>query len=136
MGTAVKARMGWHEGIVLCYLVVLGEHVMEHREDRKHTNIPTECEQLLIKELAEIADNEYYMSALDPEAFSEELSEPERRRGRALRGHKRILETVTKFRELQSRLKCKTCLLELSEQLQLQTQGLSEIERAWNIERE
>jgi len=108
---------------------------MEKTNDQVHTNIPSECEQQLIRELVELADHEYYMLGLGPDFGVGEGSDPDRRRERYVRGHKRVLETIARMRELQSRLKCKACLMELATQLQLQNQGLREIERAWDIER-
>jgi hypothetical protein len=109
--------------------------VRAQNEDN-HTNIPSECEQQLIQELAELADHEYYMLGMGPDFGAGENPDPDRRRGRYVRGRARMLETIAQMRELQSRLKCKACLMELSKQIQLQTQGLREIERAWGIERE
>ena len=108
---------------------------MEQRDEIEHTNIPSECEKLLIQELAELVEHEYYLIGLGLGLGLVDDINQDRRRERAAMGHSRMLETITRMREILGHLKCKACLLDLSEQLQLQTRGLREIEGAWGLER-
>jgi hypothetical protein len=61
----------------------------------EHTIIDGECFQKQIKELAELCNNEYYMSALQI-ATSEE---------RAVREKNRILQSIEEFKDIQKKNK-------------------------------
>ena len=88
-----------------------------------HSRIPNECYQERIKELAEICDNEYHMSAL-PSTTNKE---------RAERGKSRILHAIEEFKELQPNIKCVACRDEINKQIAIQEEGIREIEQAWNF---
>jgi hypothetical protein len=89
----------------------------------EHSNVPHECYQEQIQELAESCDNEYYMSTL-PSATNKE---------RTTRGQARILQALEDFRELQQNTNCAACLDEINKQITLQAEGLKEIELAWKL---
>jgi hypothetical protein len=107
---------------------------MERIDDQVHTNIPSECEKQLIRELTELAIHEYVMLDLGSDTGVRGSSDPDRNHERYVRGYKWLKEVITRMRELQSHLKCKACLMELSGQLKLQTKNLRTIERARDIE--
>ncbi len=90
----------------------------------QHTNIPLECQYQLIQELAEQCDTEYYMSALGP---------PQGNSERARRGRTRILENIDRLKSLEMVVKCPACNTEIVKQIQLQTEGLREIEKVWQV---
>ena len=83
-----------------------------------HTYIPHECHREYIQELAEICDNEYYMSAL-PSVTNKE---------RASRGKQRIEKILEKLKELRQNIKCVACLKEINKHIMLQEEGLKEFE--------
>ena len=89
----------------------------------EHSHIPNECHQEHIQELAKQCDNEYYMSAL-PAVTNKE---------RAMRGRSRILEAIEKFKHLLAITKCAPCRFEINRQIDLQREGLKEIEHVWNL---
>ena len=80
----------------------------------EHTNIDGECFQDQIKELAELCDHEYYMSAL-PTAISKE---------RVVQGKSRILQVIEEFKDIQEKSKCAVCNTELNRQISIQEAGL------------
>jgi hypothetical protein len=83
----------------------------------EHTSIDSECFQTQIKELAELCDYEYYMSAL-PIVTSKE---------RAVRGRNHILQVIEEFKNIQKKVKCLACGTEINKQMSTQEQGLKEI---------
>jgi len=92
-------------------------------QQRKHSHIPNECHHERVRELAEICDNEYHLSALPPASNQE----------RAARGQARILQAIEKFKELQQIAKCVACLEEINKQITLQEEGLKEIKQVWSL---
>ena len=52
---------------------------------------------------------------------------------RAMRGRTRIIQAIYEFKALQQNIKCVACREEISKQIALQTEGLKEIELAWNL---
>ena len=88
----------------------------------EHTLIPSECEHILIQEISESGDNEYYFSALGPPIGDFE---------RAMRGRKRILENIEKLEALIKEIKCPACHSIILEQITSHTQAIEEIDNAW-----
>jgi len=88
----------------------------------EHTLIPSECEHVLIQEISEGGDNEYYFSALDPPIGGFE---------RAMRGRKRLLENIEKLQALIKEIKCPACHSIILEQNKSHTQAIQEIDNAW-----
>ncbi len=91
----------------------------------QHTEKPSECQHHTIQQLAEECDNEYYMSALGPEFGQDEK--------RAKRGRDRILGRIKRFRLLEREVTCQACIDEIARQIELQEQGIDEIERIWQF---
>ena len=92
-------------------------------QQTEHSYIPNECHYERLRELAEICDNEYHMSASPPTSNKE----------RAARGQTRILQAIEKFKELQQDAKCVACLEEINKQITLQEEGLKEIKQVWSL---
>lgn len=92
-------------------------------ENAVHTNKPTECFIERINSIAEICDNEYYMSALGTPVGSLE---------RAKRGRLRILEAIDELEDIDKKTSCSACHQEIKSQLLRQRDAISEIENAWN----
>ena len=82
----------------------------------EHSQVPNECYQEQIQELAEICDNEYYLSAL-----------PSTNKERVERGRKRITQAIKDMRELQQNVLCLACQDEITRQISIQEEGLKEI---------
>ncbi len=93
-------------------------------QELQHTDIPSECCAKLIKELAEQCDNEYYVSV---------LCSPQGNIERARHGRTRILEAIDRLKSLVREIKCPACHTEIERQIQLQTNGIREIERVWQM---
>ncbi len=89
----------------------------------EHSRIPLECQQARTQEIAEICDNEYYISA----------SPPNMDRERAARGRDRIVQGITELQKLLSSVKCAPCQYEIRKQITLQSKGLNEIELTWDL---
>jgi hypothetical protein len=83
----------------------------------KHSHVPNEGYEERIKELADICDNEYYMSA-SPFTINKERIE---------RGRKRIVQAVEGLKELKRYAICTACHDEINRQISLQEEGLTEI---------
>jgi hypothetical protein len=88
----------------------------------EHTLIPSECEHILIQEISESGDNEYYFSALGLPIGDFE---------RSMRGRKRILNNIEKLEALIKEIKCTACHSIILEQIKSHTQAIEEIDNAW-----
>jgi len=88
----------------------------------EHTLIPSECEYILIQEISESGDNEYYFSASGLPIGDFE---------RAMRGRKRISENIEKFEVLIKEVKCPACHSIVLDQIKSHTQAIEEIDNAW-----
>jgi len=89
-----------------------------------HLAAPSECKKERIREISDICDNEYYMSALDPKYQN---------RNRANRGFGRIRMCIQELEEIALQVKCEACIGEINKVLQLQQQALDEIKRLWDL---
>ena len=85
----------------------------------QHSNLPGECEQSLIQELAELGDNEFYLSAgiLAPV-----------NRSRSERGLVRIQRLVGQLRELENKLRCEACQADIERLMRLQEEAIQSIQ--------
>lgn len=93
-------------------------------EPVRHTNKLNECFINDINRIAEISDNEYYMSALGPPLGTLE---------RAKRGRSRILEAIDELRKIDQKTTCSVCHEEIITQIQRQANGVLEINNIWNL---
>ncbi|SRR6266498_957663 len=89
-----------------------------------HTNKPEKRFAEAISSLADDCDNEYYMSA---------LGSPHSTLERAKRGRLRILEWITEFENLNKKVSCLACHQEITQHIELQRDGVLEIERVWKL---
>lgn len=90
----------------------------------EHTGISGECAREEIQELVEEADSEYYASSLGP---------PEGTKERAKKGLIRIQKIVREMKKMRHRLECPACHQEIERQIDVQNQGIDEIEDVWEL---
>ena len=88
----------------------------------EHTFVTGSCQASKIADLAETADNEYYMSA---------VRTSDKSRARALRGRDRIGKIIEDLGGVRAALSCAACLAELDHQVELQKQAIQEIDQMW-----
>ena len=96
-------------------------------ENLPHTNKPGECYFDHINSIAEACDNEYYMSASGHPFSSLE---------RAKRGRSRILESILELKKVDEKVSCLGCHQEIQKQINLQSDGVLEIESVWKLKSE
>ncbi|MBI4762098.1 MAG: hypothetical protein ACOYYF_11090 [Chloroflexota bacterium] len=94
-------------------------------ENAAHTQKPAECFVERINSIAEMCDNEYYMSALGVPFGSLE---------RARRGRLRIMEVIAELEDMGKKASCPACHQEIKAQIQRQRHAIAEIENAWNTD--
>ncbi len=85
----------------------------------QHSNLPGECEQSLLQELAGLGDNEFYMSAGVPAPIN---------RARSERGLARIQRIVEQLNELKNKLQCEACQAEIERLMRLQEEAIQSIQ--------
>ena len=90
----------------------------------EHTNDPIGCHREQIQDIAESADNEYYMSAGGPRLGIN--------RERAKRGRSRIVQYISDLEKLRETATCPACQREIERQIELQRNGVLEIDHVWN----
>jgi len=90
----------------------------------KHTNQPGPCFADAINSLVQDCDHEYYMSAIGHSSGTLE---------RAKRGRLRILEAINEMERMKKEVCCLACRQELNLQIELQRNGVLEIERVWKL---
>ncbi len=95
--------------------------MMGNQRDQ-HTNQLETCQAKRIQTLAELCDNEYYMSAGGPILGNLE---------RAKRGLRRIKGYLHELEALKLEVECPACKQEIERQIALQKQAIQEIEAAW-----
>jgi len=88
----------------------------------EHTNQSGKCFAEAINSLAEDCDHEYYVSALGPLSGTLE---------RASRGRLRILEGIMELERMKKEVSCLACHQEIQQQIELQRDGVLEIQRVW-----
>lgn len=88
----------------------------------QHTDEPGTCQLERIRALADLCDNEYYMSAAGPPVGSQE---------RAKRGHNRIEQCLHELEALKYEVECLACRQEIDRQMMLQQKAIQEIEQVW-----
>ena len=87
-----------------------------------HTPVARECQHILIQEISESGDYEYYFSALGPSFGHFE---------RSMRGRKYLLENIEKLEALTQEIKCPACNSIVLEQIKSHNQVIEEIDNAW-----
>ncbi len=85
----------------------------------QHSNLPGECEQSLIHELAKFGGNEFYMGAGVPTPATRSRSE------RALARIRRIVEQLN---ELKNKLSCAACQADIERLMRLQEEAIQSIQ--------
>jgi hypothetical protein len=89
----------------------------------EHTNDPIGCHQQEIQDIAESADNEFYMSAPGPQNGIN--------RERAKRGRNRIVQYISDLEKLRQTVTCPACQQEIDRQIKLQRDGVLGIDQVW-----
>lgn len=95
---------------------------MRGNQRNRHTNQLGTCQAKRIQTLAELCDNEYYMSAGGPTLGDLE---------RAKRGLRRIKGYLRELEALKLEVECPSCRQEIERVIALQKQAIQEIETAW-----
>ena len=90
----------------------------------EHTNDPIGCHRAEIQDVAESADNEYYMSAAGPQNGIE--------RERAVRGRSRIVQYTRDLEKLGQKASCLACQAQIAREIEKQRNAVLEIDHVWS----